>query len=200
MFSDTWSAVKLTEFSDWVPVMRQDPVVLQQSQTFVKRMQLNMRYALNDADFVGINMFVVTLRKNAAGFDPFVTAPVLNRDWIENAEAQGFNVRLNSAIYKVHFARYITLTANNLLSPPESGQNVGNPYTTWKKGQINIPMNLTVRQPALFGAGTGSWSNLSQEDLPYYAKYYLMMYATFGGGGTRPAVTYDGLAVCINSS
>lgn len=199
--SFSWSVVKLCEFTDWTSVMRQDPVVAEKSHTFVKRMQLNMRYTLNEGDFLGLNVFVVTMRKNATNIDPFSIAPVFNRDWIEPSGAQGFNIRLNSAIYKVHYARYLTLTANTLGLSPITGDTVGDPNTTWAKGQINLPMNMSVTQPALFGTDNGSWKNLGQEDLPYYHKYYLMIYPTFAGTGTvRPAITYDCLSVCINSS
>ncbi len=200
--SDAWSVVKLTDFADWNSVLRQDPVVALKSHTFVARLQLNMRYNLNDADFLGLNVFVVTLRRNAASADPFTTPPVITRDWIEPSQAQGFNIRLNPAVYKVHFARYITLTKNALNIDQVATETAGNPYSTWKKGQINLPLRMSVTQPALFAAA-GAWTDLVFDDLPYYHKYYLMVYPTYTASGTgtlRPAVSYDALATCINNS
>lgn len=195
-----WHTVQLTDFSTWDSVLRQDPLVDTKSHTFIKRMQLNMRYALNEADFCGFSVFVVTLRKNAASYDPFAAQPVLGRDWIEPAGAQGFNLRLNPAIFHVHYARYLTLTNNGFPLAPVATAQAGNPNTTWSKGQINIPLNLSVTQPALFAAG-GSWKDLSFDDLPFYAKYYLMLYPIFTGTGTtRPAVSYDALSTCINAA
>ncbi len=201
--TDAWSVIKLTDFSDWNSVLRQDPVVIEKSHTFIARMQLNMRYTLNDADYCGFNVFIVTMRRNATNIDPFTTPPVVTRDWIEPAQDQGFNLRLNSGIYKVHYARYITLTENALNVAQVAGAQAGNPYSTWKKGQINLPLRMSVTQPALFGTGIGAWRDLAFEDLPYYHKYYLMVYPTFvntGAGTNRPSVSYDGLAVCINAA
>lgn len=203
LVSSDWSVVRLTDFTNWDSVLRQDPVAVEKSHTFVNRCQLNMRYTLNDADFMGLNVFVVTLRRNAAGIDPFTTPPVPTRDWIEPSQNNGFNIRLNSGIYKVHYARYITLTKNALNSAPIAAQTAGDPTTTWKKGQINLPVRMSITQPALFGTGLGSWKDLIFDDLPYYHKYYLLVYPTYitsGGGTTRPAVSYDALFTCINDS
>ncbi len=200
--SDAWAVVKLTDFADWNSVLRQDPVVAQKSHTFVARISLNMRYNLNDADFMGLNVFVVTMRRNATSADPFATPPVITRDWIEPGQAQGFNIRLNPGVFKVHFARYITLTKNTLNVDQVATETVGNPYSTWKKGQINLPVRMSVTQPALFAAA-GAWHDLDFNDLPYYHKYYLMVYPTYTTSGTgtlRPAVSYDALATCINNS
>ncbi len=92
-----WGVVELTNFSNWNPVLRRSEDVLAASHTFIKRMQINIRASLNDAEWAAFNVFVVTLRRDAAGKDPFTTAPVITEEWIEPSQLQGFNIRLNSA-------------------------------------------------------------------------------------------------------
>lgn len=199
--SSTWGVVKLTDFQNWTSVLRQDPVVTEKSHTFVLRLQLNLRFLLNEADFAGISLFVVTPRKNAVGIDPFTNPPVKNVEWIEPSNNQGFNVRLNSGIYKVHYSKYLTLTSNTLLSAAVPAETVGNPNTTWRKSQVNVPLKMSVTQPALYGTAQGSWKLLGFDDLPYYSRFYIIAYMVFGGTGTAtPAISYDSLITCVNTA
>lgn len=199
--SSRWGVVKLTDFQNWTSVLRQDPVVTEKSHTFIIRLQLNLRYLLNEADFAGISLFIVTPRRNAVGIDPFTNPPVQNVEWIEPTNNQGFNLRLNSAIYKVHYCKYLSLTSNTLLSAAVPAQTVGNPRTTWRKAQVNLPVKMSITQPALYGTAQGSWLNFGFNDLPYYHRYYIISYMVFGGTGTStPAISYDLLATCVNTA
>ncbi len=192
-----WAVVELTDFSTWNAVLRQDLNVQTSSHTFIKRAQLNFRYALMGGDYAGYNLFIVTPRKQAGDRDPFLTPPLQGQEWIENSEIQGFNIRLNSAIWKVHYARYITLTANAFSSAPAANP-VGNPYSTWKKDQVDLPLNIKVAKPTFQGE-TGTWKDVRFDQLPYYQKYYVMLYSAISGEGTRPTCVFDAQIVCINS-
>lgn len=200
--SGGWAVQRLTDFSSWSSVLRQDPTVIQKSHTFVLRLQNNFRFTLNDADFAAFNLFIVTKRKNAAQYDPFTTAPTLNEDFIESAQMQGFNLRLNPAIYKVHYAKYVTLTKNALFQAAASSAVAGDPYSTWKKSQCTINTKMSVTQPAInTSAPGGSWLDMNFENLPYYHQYFVLSYVSWGGTGTvGPACSMDQLATCINTA
>lgn len=173
--SKTWFCIPLTSFPDWDAVLRQDDNVSSSSTTYVNRMQLNMRLFLQQSNYAFFNIFVVTPRKDQNARDtPAQIAlgnnPLNNIDYI--ASPEGINLRLNSAIWKVHFAKYATLTESTLLefgsSPPLPA---GNPYSTWRKCQVNIPLKMKVRNPT---SGT-PWKSLRYMNLPYYHRYQLLV-------------------------
>lgn len=198
--TNSWSVQRLTDFSAWQSVLRQSPVVSDKAHTFVLRLQLNMRAALNSMDYLLLNVFVVTKRKNANEFDPFDTPPALNTEYIENAQGQGMNIRLNSAVYKVHFCKYVTLTDNGFQKSAIVGDSSGNPNSTWRKWQINLPVRMSVTQPILYNS-QGSWKDMHFDNLPPYHQYFLMVFAVFGGTGSiSHSLIYDQLATCVNTS
>lgn len=199
--SGQWAVARLTDFANWTPVLRQSDVVTEKAHTFVIRMSINFRVLLNAADFLGFNCFVVTKRKNAAQYDPYTTPPTINTDYIESSQAQGFNLRLNPSLYKVHFSKYFSLTHNALLEPTVATTTSGNPNTTWRKFQVNLPCRMNVTNPAIVAAGSTSWLHLNFENLPPYHQYFIMVYAVWGGTGTPiPSCSFDCLATCINTA
>lgn len=201
--SNVWGIVRLTDFGQWNSVLRADAAVARKAHTFVKRCQLNLRYNLNDAAMMGVNIFVVTMRKFSTNVDPWGNPPVLGEDFIEPSMSNGFNVRLNSGIYKVHYAKYMSLTKNSLGSQPAAGENVGDPNTTWHKGQCNIRMNLSVTNPVARSGTADTWLEVPFDNLPYYGKYYIMCYPVWAfetGGSVDPFIGFDALFTTINSS
>jgi len=197
-----WGIRQLTNFGNWNAVLRQSADVAEASRTFVKRMQINFRATLNDADYALYSIFIVTLRKDSAGKDPFVNPPALGTEYIEPASFNGANLRLNSAFYKVHYAAYYTLTKSGLLTTPTGPAATlpaGNPSTTWRKSQCNLDLNMGVRKSTLTGTGD-SWPTMEFANLPYYQKYYLMVYATIPTtAGLNPNFSMDAQFVCINT-
>lgn len=202
MTDSVWGVVELTSFDTWQPVLRQSQIVQRKAHTYIQRMQLNMRWTLHDANFCGMSIFVVSMRKYAGNTDPLNVPLTLGQDWIEPANSQGFNVRLNSAIFKVHWSRYITMTSNAFTQPEIAGATAGDPDTTWGKGQANIKMNLSVSNPVARTGVADTWLEIPFENLPYYGKYYLMMLPSFqmGTGTVLPFLGFDALYTCINSS
>jgi hypothetical protein len=200
--SDTWAVDKLTDFANWTAVLRQDDNVLESSHTFVIRGQLNIRAFLGDADFCYFNVFIVTKRRNANEFDPFTTPPALGSDYIENPFNQGANLRLNSAIYKVHWCAYASLTNNGLGRPVNDASTAGDPRTTYKKWQVNLPFKMSVTQPAHVGIpAKTTWKDLHFPNLPPHHQYYIMCNMSWGGPGIdEPSLNFDQLATCINTS
>lgn len=171
----SWFCAPLTDFPSWNAVLRADQNVIAASTTFVQRLQLNMRLTLQQSNFAFFNIFVVSLRKDqnardtpaqiAAGNDPFIVA-----DFVESP--QGNNIRLNSAIWKVHYAKYRTLTETTLgEAAPSPPFTAGDPTTTYGKCQVNLPVKFLVRKPQ----NGEPWKNTGYMNLPYYQRYQLLV-------------------------
>ena len=183
----------------WQPVLRQDPNVLSASSTLVKRMQVNLRYTLGQSDWVQITTFVVTIRKDAANRVIEQNSLNLDEDYVFND--QNFNVRLNPAVFKVHYVRNVSLMSNAWLQPQAQvggATFAGNPNTTFAKGQVNVKCNVRIRQPI----GT-PWPTMVQDQLPPHQRYYLL---TFFKGSTQspdddpPRVDWDALYTTFNAA
>lgn len=203
-FTRTWFCVPLTNFAAWNACLRADQNVLVSSTTFVQRLQLNLRWSLQQANYAFLNMFVVTLRKDQNARDtPLDIAngqnPVPDTDYIEGPT--GSNLRLNSAIWKVHYAAYRTLTETTLgEAAPSPPLTAGNPNTTWGKSQVNLPVKLKIRKPQ----NGEPWKNLPYMNLPYYQRYQLLVeILQQGPATTTPNIgarcDWDLLATTINS-
>jgi len=198
-YTTTWGVTPLTQFSSWTACLRKDANVAEAAKTYVKRMALNFRYSLNASSWAQYNVFICTLRRDSANLDPSQTDPSkADGDFIESPE--GFNIRLNSAKYKVHYARYLTLTENTLFQAPLQARTAGDPRTTYSKGQVNLQTKMSVRSPA----GTNAWTTIDYTQQPHWQRYFLMVYIVQGQetgvqsqAGAR--FDYDMLATTINS-
>lgn len=201
----TWFCVPLTNFPGWDAVLRADQNVVQSSTTYVQRMQLNLRLFLQQSDYAFFNIFVVTLRKDQNARDtPVAIAagqnPINNTDYI--ASPEGANIRLNSAIWKVHYAQYRTLTETTLLEAvPAPPLVAGNPMTTYGKAQVNIPLKMNVRKPQ----NGEPWKNLPYINLPYYQRYELLVEiqqnaAETTGTNLGARLDWDALFTTINDT
>lgn len=173
-YTTSWGAWALTDFSNWSAVLRQDSNVDESSSTFLKRLSLNLRYSLNNSSWAQYNVWIVTPRKDAANLDPVASInagqpPVIGDDFIEGPN--GFNMRLNSAKFKVHFASYRTLTETTLFQNALPLAPAGNPSTTWSKGAANLHPNCNYRLPAT----SAPWSTLPYMQQPYYSRYILLV-------------------------
>lgn len=200
----TWFCIPLTNLPAWDAVMRADQNVVVASTTFIQRLQINLRLALQQANYAFYNIWVVTPRKNQNARDSPVDFangqfPIVNIDYIEGPT--GANLRLNSAIWKVHYAKYATLTETTLgeaaLAPPLTA---GNPFTTWQKAQINMPVKMKVRKPQ---SGT-PWTAVTYMNLPYYQRYQLLVQILQQSPGTATPnvgarLDWDMLATTINA-
>lgn len=205
--NNNWACQLLMGMSQWDSVLRGDPAVSRSTHTFIKRMQINGYVTLEQADRLFISIFVVTPRKQAAGrsfdpLDPIASAPpVLNVDYIESNAEPGRGIRLNPSVFKVHCAKYITLTKNALDLAPGPG-SAGNPFTTYRKFQINKDLNMKMSVPSFTTGpgGTPNWRSQPFSELPYYQKYQILVYASWSGTGTiNPKFVTDPLFTCINT-
>lgn len=203
--SRTWFCIPLTSFPTWNACLRADQNVVLSSTTFVQRLQLNLRWSLQASNYAFYNIWVVTPRKDQNSRDtPLDIAsgqlPVLNIDYIEGPT--GSNLRLNPAIWKVHFAAYRTLTETTLgEAAPSPPFTAGNPNTTWGKTQVNLPLKMNVRKPQ----SGAPWKEISYMNLPYYHRYQLLVQVfqqapqgVVQNNGAR--VDWDLLATTINDS
>lgn len=185
----------------WAQVLRQDPNVEAASATMVKRMQLNLRYTLGEANWCQITTFVVSLRKDAADREVSEATLVSGKDYIYNGALEMQNARLNPAVFKVHYARNVSLMSNAWEQPKATaGDSVfaGNPETTYAKGQVNMDLNYKLRQP------TGTrWRIMEQKQLEPQQRLFLL---TFFKGQTKEVddvgtkVVWDALYTTMNAS
>lgn len=199
-YTTTWGVYPLTDFSSWSGIMRKDANVLESSTTFLTRLQLNLRYSLNASSLAQFTVFITTLRPQSADLDPTVTLPAAGADYIVNS--QDYNPRLNSAVFKVHYARNIQMMENSYGMATVAQATAGDPRTTFAKGQITLKPRIKVRAPS--GSPSPPWKNLNESQLPYWQRYYLMVYVVqtnaqqaLPQSGAR--LSYDLLATTINS-
>lgn len=184
----------------WNSVLRQDQNVETASSTLVKRMQLNLRYSLQQANYCQITTFVVSLRPNATNVVPNnLTA---GEDYIYS-QGQQMNPRLNSKIFKVHYVRNVSLMANGWLQPKAevAGQVItGNPNTTFAKGQVTMKLNWRLREPS---GGLSTWRTMDQSQFGPHRRLFLLTF--YRGQQDDPAdlgpqMDWDAQYVTFNSS
>ena len=158
MGTRTWFAWGSTDINQWSPCLRIDQNVIASAKTHILRAQLNCRVDIGDTAQVSyINVFLVSLRKeatNAINITNEVTGTMdqlsVDTDYIENFNLNGADITLNSAKYKVHASKYITLTPQAPTGPFPVGQAVGNPYSTWRKWQWNVGTISMLDSPTVF--------------------------------------------------
>lgn len=163
----------LTDFSQWQNVLRISPSVADAAATHVMRMTLDVRYSLVAQDWAQMSLFVVTMRRDHANRDPTVSPLQSGSDYVYAGTPILVVPTLNSAVFKVHYRRHVTLTKNTLFLPAAEDANVGDPFSTWRKGQVTIKPNLRVRAPAI-----ETWKALPYAQLPYYNRYFVLVFIT----------------------
>lgn len=203
--SRTWFCIPLTGVSAWSACLRADQNVAVASTTYVRNIRLNLRMALQQSNYAFVNIWVVTPRKDQSARDSVAaigagTYPIANIDYVEGAT--GANLTLNSAIWKVHYCKYRTMTETSLgEAAPSPPFPAGNPDTTWGKCQVNIPCKMKIRNPT----SATPWTQLPYMQLPYYQRYELLVQvleqSPAGTGANLSArVDWDFIATTINDS
>ncbi len=204
MTNGTWYGWALTDYSKWNACLRQDANVADSARTFAMRMQLNFRVDVGTVTKGAfLNIFIVSPRNSQTNPITFASPPVdgditplvVNNDFIENSQNEGTNIRLNSGKFKVHAAKYITLVSDTFDDASPTTQTVGNPYSTWRKFQVNCPLKWSVLNPT-----SRPWTSLPFDQQAYWRKYYLIVYTTNNDGGSTAAVNFscDPMYTCIN--
>lgn len=200
----------LSNFADWENVLRQSSVVQAKSSTRVIRMAMQFRFTLQQSYWAQMSIFIVTLRKDASNREPTGLNPLLegvdyvsNRLGVQDDPQLSVNPTLNSAIYKVHYARHVTMTQGGFLEPPAQIQNndvVANGQTTYRKGQINMKMRMNVRNPR----SNVPWTEIPIAQLPHYQQYFLLCFISQRGpDNSRPQdlciLDTNLISTCYNS-
>ena len=167
-----WQTVPFMNPIAWEACLRRDLTPLTQSGCFLREMQFS--YFMTNATKTlpsTISLFIVALRRQQS-WDGSTMAD--NEEYITQGE--GSQPIVNSGIFRVLFAR------THQLFPPKSEINTGSttgapfaatgdPSTQYKKGKITIRLNTALRSPSDI-----SWKQLSQEDMPFYNRLYLLAY------------------------
>lgn len=195
----TLEVAELMSPVNWDPVLRQDENVVSASSTLVKRLQLNLRYSLGQADWCQMTTFVVTIRKDA-------NDRTINQAGLEEPEdyiysRQNFNPRLNSNVFKVHHTCNKSLMTSSWQENAASASGsefIGNPNTTWGFEQVSMNLDYNIRQP-----NGQTWGTMNQAQLPPEQRMYLLMFfkgKTESPDDNAPRVDWDALYTCLNSS
>lgn len=193
---------KLMNPTQWLPCLRRDANALESTTTLVKRMQVNLRFNLGQANWCQMTTFIVSLRRDAANRTPDDTATLTEGDDFIVSTQEGFNARLNPSVFKVHYVRNLSLMSASWKEPEtQAGQAVftSNSATTFAKGQVNMKLNFRLRQPVT----PQNWKVMTQEQLSPHQRLYILTFfkgSTNEPDDTPPAVYYDALYTCYNSS
>lgn len=209
-FTKEWFCFPLTDFANWGSCLRKDLNVDEGSTTYVRNMSINMRFNLLKSNYCQYNVWIVTSRRDASNLDwPLKCAtpagyPIINQQYIEGPNA--WNLRLNPALFKVHYASYKTLTDNTLTLPADPAQTAGDPWSTWGKAQVNLACKINVRKTSsATGADPKPWTTVPYMQQSYYKRYFMLVcmvatHPTTVGPGGACEFTFDSLATTINSS
>ncbi len=196
MLNSTWQIIRLTNFDQWIPVLRQDTNVEVSNHTFVKRIQVNMRASLGNG-YVNGQWFLVRTRFPEANRDLFSAPPTIaNGDFVEVTSAPGMNIRLNPAKFKVLASTYATLKTTTITTPATTDFLPGDPSPAEKKWQWNISPKIKVHKPATQST-PGRWPEKAFETLPYYDRLYIMGYTNIDTNTMRGFWYADPLATCV---
>lgn len=205
-FTTSYSVVPLMDPLSWRACLRQDEQVPDSSTTRVLRMSMNLRYTLGISDWSQYTLFVVTVRPDSA--DRNVNNLAVGNDYI-NSFGQDMNVRLSPDLFKVHYTRNVSLTKNTWISQANTlGANASpagyNPQTTMAKGQVNLKLNMRIRNPNR----TAPWKDMEIDQFSPHERYYLLCFFTQRAASLNPPVPgqagarvdYDALFTTFNSS
>ncbi len=204
LISGSWQTIRLTNFDQWQPVLRQSENVNESNHTWVKRISVNLR-AYVTSGYATANFFVIRTRYPEATRDLFNNPPTIpNGDYIDNSQYPGACIRLNPAKFKILGSKYMTLKVTpQSVTPNDPAFIPGDPVPAERKWQWNFEPNLKVHQSSFTGGGAGTiagkWTQKAFEDLPYYDRIYLMAYIHFDPTTTRGSWYADSLATCVNT-
>lgn len=196
----SWLIQPLTDFSTWLPVLRQDTNVNEASHTFVKRLQLDVN--LFATGYVNCSCFVVRMRGSNAERDLLASPPTeAGGDFIDsshpNIGTDVNGVRLNAGKFKVLAHRYFTM--NTVAYGTSSAVNEDSMRRHWC---VTLNPRIKVSQMSASSGVPLTWRNKQFMQLPYYDRLYLAILPGFSPS-TTPAPTaqaqYNQLATCINT-
>lgn len=198
-FSLSYSVVPLMNPATWTNVLRQDPNVLNSVTTRLLRMSINFRYVLRESQRAQMSLFIITLRKNAANKN--ISGLIDGEDYVRGFE--GYQVRLNPSVFKVHYARDVSLSSNGWDTQPFSAGGLtltSNSYFTFKKGQVNLKMNQYIREPT----GIQPWKDMTIDNFGYYQKYHILCFfyqfaPLVTNESAVASVEYDALMTTFNA-
>ena len=168
-----WFGTPLMSPNLWSAGNRQDADVLVSQNVFVRNMIFEASMNSNTKNqAVTIDMYLVTIRNNAANWTPGVGPTGILAPGLEyNDMGIGNAVALNSGIFKVLYNKQVKLFPRNNPAPDEPTllDFSGNAFSTYRKLKANIKLNMKIRSPAGL-----TWKTLSQEALPPSHRVWLL--------------------------
>lgn len=188
----------------WRACLRQDEQVTDSSITRVLRMSMNLRYSLGESNWCQFTAFIVTVRPQSADRVIDSNGLAIGNDYI-NSVGQDMNFRVSSDLFKVHYTRSVSLTKNTWVTTAAQvgGQQAGfNPQTTMARGQVNIKLDMRIRNPNR----SSPWKDMEIDQFSPTQRYYLLCFFTQQSGLAPPVpatagarLDFDTLWTCYNS-
>lgn len=200
-FTLNLAASSLMSPAAWLPKLRQDVNVQEASTTRVLRCQLNLRSSLAGSNRTQMTIFVVTFRRQAANR---TIASLTDGDDYIRSVSEDMNVRVNPAVLKTHYCRNISLTTGAWLQKPYTNAQgtrlAPEPSVTFAKGQVNLKMNLVLRQPE----SIDPWKVMTVDQMSPQNRYYLLCFFNTQGTNTLAQsgarLDFDALFTTVNQS
>lgn len=171
--SGLWFGTPLMSPQTWSAGNRQDADVIVSQNVFLRNMVFEASMNSNTKNqAVTIDMYIVTVRQNAANWQPGAyPTGILSPDVEYTEMGIGNSVALNSGIFKVLYNKQVKLFPrdNPEASEPDLLDYSGNPFATFRKVTVNLKLNMKIRSPAGI-----SWKSLVMDALPPRQKIWLI--------------------------
>lgn len=162
-----WAAYALMDPVSWAAGLRQDADVLVSQSAFVRNMVFEWNVNCGEKNQGSQwDMFIVTLRPSASEWQPVPTPSGDLLAGVDFAEMGDENApQLNSGKFKVLWHKHVRVWPRK--DSVDDLTYSGNPYTTYKDGQVNLKLNTKVRAP-----GALSWKSVGIGQLPARQRVY----------------------------
>lgn len=168
--SSLWNATSLMEMADWAAGNRQDADVLVSQNIWLRNMVFEYFFqTYNKTEPISVDMYIVTIRPSASDWEPSAAPTGSLRP--DDYQDMGFtnSASLNSGVFKVLWNKQFRIFPQD----PALVDKAGNPFATYRQGQVNLSLNFKLRSPL-----STSWKSLRASDIPARQRVYLLWRAT----------------------
>lgn len=200
--TNTWQVFDLTSPLEWAPTMRKNVAGDAAQSAYVSGMNLQYIVSLNTlTKSSAITMFIVSIKSNATAFTPIPPGMIDGQSFHNGGNLS--SARLNSNIFKVHWSKSFMVMSNGLsgASVDQSTDPVGDPETTFVRGNINVPLRILYKSKATTVSDPDdpprAWSRMVTKDLPASKRRWLMFYQQSGDPTNAPAFYWNALYTAI---
>ena len=195
----SWTFIRLTDFTGWTPVLRQNIVADNQKNATIMHQVLNTRFSMSTPGGTVLqspqfwSFFIISPRNSSQG-DPNATPFSLGDDYIVNSAVQESLVRLNPGRWKVHAYKYATLAVGAESGLPVVGLSAFQTSSTWRKHQFSLRGRKHIKNP------NGNWMDHEFELLPPWQRIFIAVFVDTLNAASTPTLYYDNLSTMLTSN